>query len=503
EVTDAARRATAALYFLDARGLATGLPVRGNAENNSLEQVVSSNTSEMLYVTLDTTRLDVQGADTAAIDSGGFTLRNSNDLSVGMKRIASESRTYYLLGYTPTRTERDGKFRKISVQVKRPGVKVRARKGYFAPRDGEAPPAKEGDLDPEIRRALDAPFGEAGVPLRTAAYVFHDSEKGKAKVILATEADPAAFAFKAAGDRSEDTVEAFFLISSRDTGENFHKQTSLDLSRPAELRARLGVPWLPVLREFDLAPGVYQSRVLVREKNGAHAGVVTHDFEVPPLGALRIGSPVLTDTMQVGNTPQAPPRPALIARRTFTQGGKLYCQFDVYGATPDPATNAPRVSAGHVLKKKDGPALANAEPTPLVPTAQGQLSRTLAVSLRPTLPGDYELVLKVRDDVSGKTAQVSEAFTVEAAPGGVAPVSGGPAATPEPRASGVAAPSVPTPTDAAGYLAAVEKYRTGDTSMVAAFADGPRSAWDGARAAAVAGGACKSNCLRAAALLHT
>ena len=69
-----------------------------------------------------------------ASDSGGFSVRNTNDLGAGIKRIADENRTYYLVGYNPTNTARDGKFRKISVKVPgRKGIEVRARKGYYAP----------------------------------------------------------------------------------------------------------------------------------------------------------------------------------------------------------------------------------------------------------------------------------------------------------------------------------------------------------------------------------
>ena len=63
-------------------------------------------------------------------------MRNTNDLASGVQRIANETRAYYLLGYTPTNTARDGKFRKIQVKLADGrGLQVRARKGYFAPSD--------------------------------------------------------------------------------------------------------------------------------------------------------------------------------------------------------------------------------------------------------------------------------------------------------------------------------------------------------------------------------
>jgi VWFA-related protein len=67
-----------------------------------------------------------------AKDTGGFLLENTNDLGAGVARMQRERTTYYLLSYQPTNTTLDGKFRKISVKVKRPKMTVRGRPGYVA-----------------------------------------------------------------------------------------------------------------------------------------------------------------------------------------------------------------------------------------------------------------------------------------------------------------------------------------------------------------------------------
>jgi VWFA-related protein len=68
-----------------------------------------------------------------AKDTGGFLVENTNDLGAGVARMQQERTTYYLLAYQPTNTNLDGKFRRISVKVKRPKATVRARPGYVAP----------------------------------------------------------------------------------------------------------------------------------------------------------------------------------------------------------------------------------------------------------------------------------------------------------------------------------------------------------------------------------
>jgi VWFA-related protein len=67
-----------------------------------------------------------------AKETGGFLIENTNDLGAGAARMQQERRTYYLLGYEPTNATMDGKFRRVSVKVKRSKVTVRARPGYLA-----------------------------------------------------------------------------------------------------------------------------------------------------------------------------------------------------------------------------------------------------------------------------------------------------------------------------------------------------------------------------------
>ena len=67
-----------------------------------------------------------------ADNTDGRAIVNRNDLATGMKQIMRDASGYYLLGYTSTATPTDGKYNTIDVKVKRPGVEVRARKGYWA-----------------------------------------------------------------------------------------------------------------------------------------------------------------------------------------------------------------------------------------------------------------------------------------------------------------------------------------------------------------------------------
>ena len=60
---------------------------------------------------------DAAGAMRLADETGGFTIRVSD--ASGLGRLASDARHYYLLGYVPTNTKRDGRLRRIAVEVRR------------------------------------------------------------------------------------------------------------------------------------------------------------------------------------------------------------------------------------------------------------------------------------------------------------------------------------------------------------------------------------------------
>ena len=123
----ASRRTNAAVYFVNAQGL-SGMPIEFTA------QFGPAPVAKDIGFAYSTLGMIDDGAEGIAEDSGGFSVKNTNDLDAGILRISRESQTYYLIGYNPTNTARDGKFRKIEVDlVDGKDLKVRARKGYYAP----------------------------------------------------------------------------------------------------------------------------------------------------------------------------------------------------------------------------------------------------------------------------------------------------------------------------------------------------------------------------------
>lgn len=411
-VVQASRRGNAAIYFVDTMGLG-GMPLHMTAQFGPAlpDQDIGAAFAENMERS--------EGAESIAADSGGFSVKNTNDLTKGLQRIADETRVYYLLGYNPTNAAKDGKFRKIEVKVApSKDIRVRARKGYYAPLEGDDPLAKrkEGQADPQFQEALDSPFELPDIPLRMSSYVFDETLLGKANVMLATEVDISAFSFEEKDGRFADSLEFLLIVSHRETGEFHRYDQKIDMNLRPETRERYRKAWFPVLRDFELLPGGYQAKIVVRDKNAKKVGTVIHEFEVPDLAKWRASTLVITDSTQpqAANPPQnAPPKLMLLARRAFETGARLYCQFDVYNATKDKQSGMPRVTAGYTIRRKsDGMVFLKIDPTPIQPTSLGRLSRLVGPPLEGAEPGEYEFELNLKDELANRILDIKEDFTV-------------------------------------------------------------------------------------------
>ncbi len=408
QVAEAARRANASLYFVDTLGL------EGSLGGYSAQFGAPLDERNLMAALADVSQ-EGEGSAALAADTGGFAFRNTNDFAAGLLRIGRESSSYYLLGYNPGDIPRDGRFRKIEVRVRGKGLTVRARRGYYAPSDGAKTARDRPEKgDPELQKALDAPTFLDGIPLRMTAYVMQEASLGKARVLVATDADVSRLAFREADGKSTAVLDTLMVVAHRDSGEFQRTDQQVDLQRRPGATSS-GPAWYSMIREFDLAPGGYQARLVVRDAATRRVGSLAFELEVPPLDRLRVSTPILTDTLQQPPG-QAVPVPVLLARRTLAAGGPLYCRFDVYGMAKDGTRGMPRVRSGHVLRRSNGAVVSRSEPTRVEPTSLGAVSRLLQIPLEGAQPGDYELVLTVQDEITGRVLEVMEPFEIARTP---------------------------------------------------------------------------------------
>ncbi len=404
DVVTASRRGNAAVYFLDSRGL-EGLGSLYSAEFQS-----NTDPRDLGGAILDQS-LASEGSESIASDTGGFTVKNTNDLGKGIQRIANETQLYYLLGYDPTNTARDGRFRKIEVKVNRKGLNVRARRGYFAAFDGPKK-EKKGGPDPVLQQALDSPFEMDDIPVRMTSYVLDEALLGKLNTLVVTEIDIKDFGFREDAGRLLNTLELLLIVAHRETGEFFQYNQKVEMRLLPATRERLVRTWYPVLRDFELAPGGYQAKIVIRDKNAGRVGTVFHEFEVPDPAVFRTSSLSLSDTLEPQSEPSSVPQPAYLARRDFTPETMMYAQFAVYGAEKEKASGMPKVSAGWQIRTADGTVKQNVSPSMINPTSLGRLNRLVGTKLEGYEPGAYDFILTLRDEISGQNVEIHEPFQI-------------------------------------------------------------------------------------------
>jgi VWFA-related protein len=138
QLIDAANRASVVVYAVDTKGMATlaftaADDINTKLGNGDVQQADFNSARASRFLRNVESR---QGLQQIAAETGGFLVQNQNDVSAGLGRILEDQGSYYLIGYVPDpsayRAGREGpSFHKIKVKLKRPGLQVRSRSGFF------------------------------------------------------------------------------------------------------------------------------------------------------------------------------------------------------------------------------------------------------------------------------------------------------------------------------------------------------------------------------------
>jgi VWFA-related protein len=366
---DLARRAHVAVYVVDPRGLGSGLPMSSGDDGGPT------------LIDLDT---KAGGSSYVAAATGGR-VSTSNDVTALFQEAAVEASAYYLIGFAPSAVP-SGE-RKLKVRVRREGLEVRAPDRYVV-----GQPEARGRAVPPAVEALNSVADAIAIPVRVGALFLAPSPGDKVATTIAVELDKS---------RTE-TVERrlTLLVEARPLGRGEAVRVSAEVAVPA------GVGRAVATRELQLAPGVWQTRVVLRDALTERLGSALHTFEVPAAAGLRLSSPLLTDEVEDSGVP----RPRLRLDRHYRSGGTLYCQYRVFGAALGRG-GKPHVTASYTMRRADQTAQ-RGEASVIEPARDGQLLRLLGFGLAGFPPGDYLLELHISDEVSGQSIERREPFAI-------------------------------------------------------------------------------------------
>ena len=265
--------------------------------------------------------------------TGGFALVSSNDIEGAFARLVRENSAYYSLGYYSTQNRADGKFRRLDVRVKRPGLQVHTISGYLAPRDRAAEvPRKPGVVD-----VLSHPLAVSDLPMRVVAAPYRGQGE-EATIAAAIEVDGSALEFDRKGDAFTAQLEVGYVVSAA-TGALPPVTYRMDLALKPDSYEKARKTGVRILLDPPgLRPGIYQLRVGIAQ-TGRRSGSVLYDLEVPdftkiPLALSGISlTSVETSGLHVSSgknrLAEALPGP-MTATREFTAADRVAIYAEVY-----------------------------------------------------------------------------------------------------------------------------------------------------------------------------
>ena len=437
-LTDFANRASVVVYTIDARGLPSLELTATDNVGGMQRPIVGGNQSRggrgrgggagLVTNRMDSSLLkrrtdffeSQQGMNYLAEMTGGLAMRNSNDLSGGLKKMLDGEQGYYLLGYQPNAETFDpsrARFNKLTIKVKRSGLKVRYRSGFFGVKDEDTLPPAPVTRAEQLSRAIAAPFSTGGLDVRLTSLFANDATSGSFMRSL-LHVDPGKLTFTEEPDGWRKVVFDVMAVTFGESGAIID-----EISRTENVRVRGETHSIIVQNGFDYIitvpikkPGAYQLRTALRDTATARIGLASQFIEVPDLSKNRIAlsgivingfdPDKLKKSAETGNVPggkvQPEPQTGPGVRR-LRRGLVLEFGYVIYNAQLDATTQHPRLQT-QIRLFRDGRQVFSGDVLTFDPGAQTDMKRLSAGGRlqlgTDMLPGDYVLQIIVTDPLA-------------------------------------------------------------------------------------------------------
>jgi VWFA-related protein len=271
DLFDRAIRNNVTIGTLDARGLYTVIP--GGDASHAAVNTVASGVRASWDQAIALANEDILAA--MAENTGGKFFHNDNGLEQGLDQVAARPEFVYVLGFSPQNLKYDGSYHTLKVTLKDPkGFSVQARRGFYAPKH-LADPAEE--AKEEVREAVFSrdEMNDIGIDLNLQ---FFKSSDIRASLAVLARVDLKHLQFRKVEDRNKNTLTVVSGLFDRNGNFISGIEKTVEMSLRDQTLQSLPAAGITVKTNFDVGPGSYVVRLVVRDSEGqtmaARNGVV-------------------------------------------------------------------------------------------------------------------------------------------------------------------------------------------------------------------------------------
>jgi VWFA-related protein len=415
-LADEANRSSVVISAVDPRGLVyTGPTAEDRQSSPQAVAEISSRRSQQLIASQD-------GMVMLSQKTGGLFVQGNNDITAALTQVVDDGDGYYLLGYQPEQStfdERNGlKFHSVSVRLKRPGLRVRSRTGFYGSPDTAKRPAPVTKQE-QLVKALGSPFstGNIGVRLTT---LFSSAETQGSFINVLLYIDPHGLTFKQEPDGSRSDVVDVAAVTFDADG---HQVDGIDRTYQFHIPQdgydevlKKGLVYsahVPVKKS-----GPYQMRVVVRDDTTQQLGSATQFIDVPDLSkdrlalsGITLGAERLQGQLTPGsaegavNSDDPNGTPAV---RIFKSGTGLVYVYQILNAHTDREMKPELESQVRLFR--DGQQIYASMPSTLSAEKQPNPKRLIGagqMQLTQVPPGDYVMQIVITDKLRKEKQQVA------------------------------------------------------------------------------------------------
>lgn len=275
ELMDRAIRNNVTISALNARGLYTIIP--GGDASQSVGNLGTLATRSQYQQSAAMAEEDVMGE--LADGTGGVFFHNSNDLEAGLRRVDTPPEYYYMLGFSPENLKFDGSYHNLKVTLAKTykGFAIQARRGYYAPKHEEnaAQEAKR-----EVEEALFSREEWHDIPVSLETQFFKSSDVN-AKLSVLARVDLRQLPYRKVEGRNVDTLTVVSGVFDRNGNCVSAIEKTLDMHLKDETLTRRLASGITVKTGFDVTPGSYFVRLVVRDTEGQKMAAINGAVEIP------------------------------------------------------------------------------------------------------------------------------------------------------------------------------------------------------------------------------